>query len=628
MQLRDQPQALAQSLLSLQTVVSTAGRPGLQACVDYVLLPLVHLMDSIAHLSKGGDDDSQELVPFPAASSQKVAEAAVACASALLERCMPEGEAVINLLPRFAAVAQLDRNSASEEVRLAALQCLEAMLRSSTLKSQESASAAAEGEVAAGRAGSGAIRVVAIRALGCLIACVGPGDSWAFPLPGIVGRLGKALNAAAPSPGAQAPAADHATAGLDAMHALRQLDAKARGNAVGNGHDADLSVDAAGDSGTHAPPTANGSGPTAASMYVRRDVAWLSHAAPRLEKLLGSVMPPLCLHPAHSVRAALSSALDKLVDRIGPQLFQHLVEIRNIGGDCCQAEDRGLPDPWAPLHAVLNLAETDHIRAKIQEAYGAIHTAGRVDTNTSNNNSTGRLTLSTNLTEKPHALLALLVLADAGRGGVPLKGLARHVLTMAGGRYTWANKLYSLTDDIKRNRHSVGGLAVIMRDTMRQNTVLFTTSKRGYYFLRDYSRAIFDRIEDPEDAATVSKASLKYDQELAGGIPVTAVTTLQPRVLHILRAATAAAEPELRNLCISPAAAVCGTTPAVSPNTAGAASRIGPHKMLHTHALLHSSYIFNVISVWCCGRLHLPPLTDPTAGSQHQSLQTSGWIVG
>lgn len=48
----------------------------------------------------------------------------------------------------------------------------------------------------AGSAGSGAVRAVALKSLGCLIACVGPGDCWAFPLPGIAGRLGKALIAA------------------------------------------------------------------------------------------------------------------------------------------------------------------------------------------------------------------------------------------------------------------------------------------------------------------------------------------------------------------------------------------------------------------------------------------------
>lgn len=53
MQLRDEPQALSRRLQALQAVVSEAERPGLQACVDYVLLPLVHLMDSIARFGKG-----------------------------------------------------------------------------------------------------------------------------------------------------------------------------------------------------------------------------------------------------------------------------------------------------------------------------------------------------------------------------------------------------------------------------------------------------------------------------------------------------------------------------------------------------------------------------------------------
>lgn len=69
------------------------------------------------HTCAGGESGSNEAVPFPAAASQKVAEAAVACASTLLRRCMPEGdEALVNLLPRFAAVAHLDRRAASEEV--------------------------------------------------------------------------------------------------------------------------------------------------------------------------------------------------------------------------------------------------------------------------------------------------------------------------------------------------------------------------------------------------------------------------------------------------------------------------------------------------------------------------------
>lgn len=48
----------------------------------------------------------------------------------------------------------------------------------------------------AGTAGSAALRGLALRGLCSLIHWVGPGDAWAFALPGVCGRLAKALLAA------------------------------------------------------------------------------------------------------------------------------------------------------------------------------------------------------------------------------------------------------------------------------------------------------------------------------------------------------------------------------------------------------------------------------------------------
>ena len=48
MQSRDQPGVLTDHLLGLRHAIAQAPLPGLQACLDYILLPLMHLIDSIA----------------------------------------------------------------------------------------------------------------------------------------------------------------------------------------------------------------------------------------------------------------------------------------------------------------------------------------------------------------------------------------------------------------------------------------------------------------------------------------------------------------------------------------------------------------------------------------------------
>lgn len=60
---------------------------------------------------------AQTVIAFPAAKAQKAAEAAVACSALLLQRCPAmDAATVAELLPRFAAVAELDRSQATEEV--------------------------------------------------------------------------------------------------------------------------------------------------------------------------------------------------------------------------------------------------------------------------------------------------------------------------------------------------------------------------------------------------------------------------------------------------------------------------------------------------------------------------------
>lgn len=71
-----------------------------------------------------GSQATEGSCAFPAAASQKVAEAAVACAASVLQTCGPlDAESAADLLPRFVRVAEMDRQQASEEVCMSAHTC-------------------------------------------------------------------------------------------------------------------------------------------------------------------------------------------------------------------------------------------------------------------------------------------------------------------------------------------------------------------------------------------------------------------------------------------------------------------------------------------------------------------------
>ena len=139
---RGDASAMSDGLDELLQRLQTISPAGLQACSDYVLFPLLFIADSvqICRSAKGGAPSclsccltlssnvvdmngavgagiSAAPLSVPAASSDRVAEQALACCRAVLEHSAVTHAARFHeLLQRISAVAALHRSSATEEV--------------------------------------------------------------------------------------------------------------------------------------------------------------------------------------------------------------------------------------------------------------------------------------------------------------------------------------------------------------------------------------------------------------------------------------------------------------------------------------------------------------------------------
>ena len=107
---------------ALEGVLQGCSPSGLQGCIDYVMFPLLMMLDSIASTRQRVDGEPETgatAVALPAMSSDRAAEAAVACLRCLLQRCsLQAGESLVAMLSRLAAILQLP--TTSEELRLQA----------------------------------------------------------------------------------------------------------------------------------------------------------------------------------------------------------------------------------------------------------------------------------------------------------------------------------------------------------------------------------------------------------------------------------------------------------------------------------------------------------------------------
>lgn len=149
LQMRADAAAMAERLDELLLILQTTSQAGLQACGDYVLFPLLFIVDSISILRSapgaamlhpvhlhpaqvaprieterglsGGTGNAGAATPpaasVPAASSDRVAEQALACCRAVLEaHAVADEQQCMDLLQRFSSVVALSRAFAAEEV--------------------------------------------------------------------------------------------------------------------------------------------------------------------------------------------------------------------------------------------------------------------------------------------------------------------------------------------------------------------------------------------------------------------------------------------------------------------------------------------------------------------------------
>ncbi|DBA68248.1 TPA: hypothetical protein ACH3X2_013864 [Trebouxia sp. C0005] len=361
---RDSPARLQASLQRLKTVIQDADADGLNSpgCMDYALFPLMFGVDSVAATRQAGAKTASSEVSMPATRSDAVAESLLDSCTLLLLRCPAQsGEQLLELMDRFASIASLSSNSAAEEVRLKAIQCISAMLISSASKSAPSGPVsalkdpskapliaylfsilmkAAEGEMKAGLTGSKTLSAAALKAVRCLTQAVNDGDALAFVLPGLASGLAKIMISAGGSskrPSGSKVGSESVVEGLQAFTSIVTAtlgDLHAQAIAESEQAQAELSAQEALTAlsklaiqrqGRSTPisepeeevqqvqqqPMQSGQGQ---SMRPARDKAWVRTSAARLQVLIAQVLPPLAAHPRVAVRTALAQAVTQLLE--------------------------------------------------------------------------------------------------------------------------------------------------------------------------------------------------------------------------------------------------------------------------------------------------------------------------
>ncbi|KAG0557818.1 hypothetical protein KC19_11G159100 [Ceratodon purpureus] len=121
-----QPDACAELLIALQGVVRTEPVAGLQACLDYLLFPLVMLLDAaVACREKKGVEGHRRLNV-----GDKVAEGVVVCLRAVLEKCPCQSVSqMTTLIGKLTKAALLSPVEASEEFRHGIVMCIRSVFQ-------------------------------------------------------------------------------------------------------------------------------------------------------------------------------------------------------------------------------------------------------------------------------------------------------------------------------------------------------------------------------------------------------------------------------------------------------------------------------------------------------------------
>ncbi|ERN14793.1 uncharacterized protein LOC18443063 isoform X1 [Amborella trichopoda] len=276
LELLQKPHSNGAPLFALIDYVRNAPPDSLQSCFDYVLFPLLLLLDAAIRCrssSKGDPNKNIGVDMAPCTISDRVAEGVLQCLEQVLKKChLVSVNQMVVVLKSLTNGALLPPSDSSEEFREGIIKCLKALLLGlrpcfiktctckstpglpllvsntelkayfdrhmkfqtegeecliSFLQSQDASAAvghwlslllqAAETEAVRGHVGSAKLRVEAFLTLRILIAKVGTADALAFFLPGVVSGFGKVLNRSKimiSGAGGSVESIDHAVRGL------------------------------------------------------------------------------------------------------------------------------------------------------------------------------------------------------------------------------------------------------------------------------------------------------------------------------------------------------------------------------------------------------------------------------
>ncbi|KAF3783567.1 hypothetical protein EJ110_NYTH31694 [Nymphaea thermarum] len=292
------PKRSGEPLVALAEFVRTSPAAHLQSCFDYILVPLLLLLDGALFCRKevtGLEETQSPVNNVPHTISDNVAESLLLCLQELLKRCH--------------------------------LSCIDQL---------------AETEASRGHHGSAELRSEALLTLRVLIAKVGTADRLAFFLPGVVSRFAKALNVSKTMISGAAGSTEsmaHVIYGLGELLVITFGDEvnfcglgmsleDLKGSCLKKNQSAQLvletlrllptvseETDIINTSGSNFASTSillktdMQEKSTDKSLFVDRNKDWIDKTSECVDKLLSATFPHLCVNPAKKVRLALVSCI-------------------------------------------------------------------------------------------------------------------------------------------------------------------------------------------------------------------------------------------------------------------------------------------------------------------------------
>ncbi|KAL3699023.1 hypothetical protein R1sor_017045 [Riccia sorocarpa] len=123
------PEERAVVLDALQRVLKDIDPAGLQKCMDYVLFPLLLLLDAAVSTRTSSVRDTNAVKARQMVIPDRVAERTLSCVEVVLQRCTLEtNQQMTMMLRKLTGAAMLTASEAAEEFRHGVVKCLKALL--------------------------------------------------------------------------------------------------------------------------------------------------------------------------------------------------------------------------------------------------------------------------------------------------------------------------------------------------------------------------------------------------------------------------------------------------------------------------------------------------------------------